>query len=270
MLLKKLIDKIEQLAPKKNVIESEFSGIQLGPVKDYDKKTIKKGILITEMPSIDAIDCARKNNYNLIISRLPLLNSPVRTIDPILNSKIFMLNQNHITLYVLNAAWDGVKDGVNDSLAQRLGLRVNDVFFAFKTDKNLINPAGKICNGTNLNKDFNKTISEIKRKLNIDSVRYANNAIPRKSFVKVLVMAGAYINEEILENAYKLDCNCIITGGFPSQLYVKAQEYKISIIEIGYIESFKPGLEKLKLILSMEFPHIEVTLFGHSSCYQVQ
>lgn len=119
MKLSKLIKNFELFYPTYLASDWDNVGLQLG---DYNKdvKTILTVLEITE----DVIDEAIEKDVDLIISHHPLIFKPLKklTIDNSHSNKIVNLIKNDIAVYAAHTNVDTANNGMNDWLAQVLGI----------------------------------------------------------------------------------------------------------------------------------------------------
>ena len=119
MSVSEVIDFLEYLAPP--VLESPNSpyGLQVGASANPVKT-----LIVTPLPTYSAISCAAVYKSALVIAAAPLIIEPVLALrwdDPI-GSKIAHLTQRQVSLYSLSNAYAAAPGGLDDSLADRLGL----------------------------------------------------------------------------------------------------------------------------------------------------
>ena len=127
LIISKLIEYFDQL---KTFSISEIyhdSYIEIGPIKNSKIKTINKGILITPFITIDSINYAIQQKYNLIITRLSLIKNNLNTLDEKINSLLYLLFQSHIIVYNIGYLWEFNKDGGIEYFINLLGLQITKI-----------------------------------------------------------------------------------------------------------------------------------------------
>jgi dinuclear metal center YbgI/SA1388 family protein len=119
MIVKDFIKIIDNFAPFNLSENWDNTGLLVG-----DKNTEVTGV-ITSLDVTDiVIDCAIKNNTNLIIAHHPLLFSPQKMIieDTGVGSLIIKLIKNEISLIAAHTNLDKSPNGLNQYLAEKIGL----------------------------------------------------------------------------------------------------------------------------------------------------
>ncbi|MCX8011024.1 MAG: Nif3-like dinuclear metal center hexameric protein [Ignavibacteria bacterium] len=120
MRIEKLIEFLEQWAPREIAWEKDNTGFQVGNPKDN-----LKGIVITLDVNQVCIEEAIKKKCNLIISHHPLMFQPIKSLN-FQNPKNLLIQtliQNNISVYSAHTNLDFTKEGVSYCLAEKLGLK---------------------------------------------------------------------------------------------------------------------------------------------------
>lgn len=112
-------DYLESLAHASPSANSASYGLQLGT-----KTAAVRHIVVTPMPSKQAISVAVEKKANMIISAVPLIANPISHIswDEPLGTKFVPLAQRHISFYALSSAFADVPGGFDEALAEHLGI----------------------------------------------------------------------------------------------------------------------------------------------------
>ncbi|RSK27872.1 Nif3-like dinuclear metal center hexameric protein [Bacillus sp. HMF5848] len=119
-----IIQQFEKIAPKSLAYEGDKIGLQVGTLN----KPIKK-IMVTLDVVEDVIEEAVQNDVDLIIAHHPLIFHPLKSIvtDHAHGRIIETCLKHDITIYVAHTNLDIAYGGVNDMLADALGLTNTDV-----------------------------------------------------------------------------------------------------------------------------------------------
>lgn len=118
--LGKVINAVEEMVPSEFAEEWDNSGLQLG---DPDWQVER--ILVALDPLPEVISAAWQSDADLVITHHPLIFKPLTTID-VSRLEGFVIQQaleHHVAIYAAHTNLDRIKDGVNDVLAARIGLR---------------------------------------------------------------------------------------------------------------------------------------------------
>ncbi|MEN6386998.1 MAG: Nif3-like dinuclear metal center hexameric protein [Phycisphaerales bacterium] len=116
MKIKNVIEKIEQIAPPNLAQGWDNTGLLVGDTNS----TVKK-ILLTIDITKDVLKEAKQSGCNFIISYHPVIWDGLKTVEK--NSNVYELIKNDITVYSIHTALDAVKGGVNDGLAEIVGIK---------------------------------------------------------------------------------------------------------------------------------------------------
>jgi dinuclear metal center YbgI/SA1388 family protein len=118
--IKDVVKLLEGKAPLKTAEEWDNCGLLCG---DFNNKAEK--ILLSLDITCEVIDEAVQKGVDLIISHHPLIFKPVKSVNTstIQGKKLIKLIQNNISALCIHTPLDIAKEGVNDALAARLGLR---------------------------------------------------------------------------------------------------------------------------------------------------
>jgi len=118
MKIKNLLNNLGIIAPFFLQENFDNSGIQFA---DLDAHVTK--ILISLDVAQGVLDEALKNKVNLIITHHPLLFSPLKQITKQKNPLLFKIITNKINLLALHTNYDLAEGGLNDYVANLLGIR---------------------------------------------------------------------------------------------------------------------------------------------------
>ncbi len=110
---------MEQIAPTRYAEDYDNVGLLVG-----DAGNEVTGILITLDATVDTVNVALKNNCNLIITHHPLIFSPLKrvTANGGVDSVVYKLISNSISLYSAHTNFDKADGGTDDVLAKALGI----------------------------------------------------------------------------------------------------------------------------------------------------
>lgn len=235
--------------------------LKVGPLTGFDSKFIENGILITDLPSIKSINYARKKKYNFIISpnSFSFLNG--NTIDLVDQNRLLLLLKGHIMHYVLPSQWAWIQDGLNESLIEKIGLKKVRVIEQNRTDK--FTGYGYICRYDGPKIKLKEFIRNLKRLLSVNHILLMGGNGDDTFSDNIFLSSSKITDLEHITDAHKNKCQYILSGSISTEAKFMALKYGIKTIETTYLGYIRPALEKLKLILSMQFPHLETENFYH-------
>ncbi|MDR0886836.1 MAG: Nif3-like dinuclear metal center hexameric protein [Clostridiales Family XIII bacterium] len=222
------IQSIERVAPKAQAESWDNIGWQI----DLGKSEISKVYIALEITN-KVIEDAKKRGADVILTHHPMLFNPVRTIDSrsVIGKYIFSLISAGISVYSAHTNYDSAFGGMNDVLADMLGLN--------KIRKIEIDPSKKIEHGENpvgRMGEFETPITLedactlVKTALGIDAVKIVGekNAMVRK----VALCAGS--GSDSIPAAILRKCSLFITGDVKHHQAQAAKESGLNIIDAGH------------------------------------
>ena len=110
---------LEEWAPLSYQENYDNSGLIVGSLNDN-----LEGVLVTLDCTEKIIDEAIKKKCNLIIAHHPILFNPLKKLsgDTYVERIIIKAIKNNISIYAIHTNLDNIIDGVNSSIANKLGL----------------------------------------------------------------------------------------------------------------------------------------------------
>ena len=252
MTVKKLYDKLCERIPSELSCEWDNDGIMCSP--DFSAEV--NSVLITLDVTEEIVDYAISRKFDLIISHHPLIFKPLDRIteENHISRKIIKLVSNNVSVFSFHTRADKVAGGVNDLLAEAIGLI--DVL-PFGEDG-----LGRIGNLPE-ERELEDFAADVKLQLAADSVRYADayNTVKRvalvggdgKDYVKAAALAGAdtYISGRlsynVMEEASDMGINLVEAGHYFTEFPVTNffSELVSSIDGNAYIEIVDSNMIKI-------------------------
>ena len=225
MKVKELYERLCEYMPESLRCEWDNDGIMVCPDADAEVKKVLISLDVTE----EIVDYAIDRGFDLIISHHPLIFRPVSNIteENHVSRKIIKLTINCISVFSFHTRADICKGGVNDRLAEILGLEGT---VSFGEDA-----LGRI---GSLDEEYELEVfaDAVKLALGADTVRISDgyNSVKRvavvggdgKDFVKAAIEAGAdtyvsgRLSYNVMEEAAELGINLIEAGHYFTELPV--------------------------------------------------
>lgn len=252
MTVKELYDKITVRIPEELREEWDNDGIMCSSDFSAEVNNVLIALDVTE----EVVDYAIGRNFDLIVSHHPLIFKPLGSIteENHISRKIIKLISNNVSVFSFHTRADKVEGGVNDILAERLGLVDVEAFGS--------GGLGRI--GTLPEERALDEFAEIvKMQLEADSVKISDayNPVKRvalvggdgKDFVKEAIDAGAdtylsgRISYNVMEEASEMGINLIEAGHYFTEYPVTS--FFLSLISSidgnAYIEIIDSNMIKL-------------------------
>jgi GTP cyclohydrolase I len=217
---REIINNIEEKYPLALAEGYDNTGLIIG-----DPKAIITKILVCLDINDEIINEAIENNANMIVSHHPLIFSPIKHLfyDDYMAALIVKIIKHDICIYALHTNFDNAEDGMNDILAETLGLNnINKLgnstgrYGIIESDMLLI----EFC-------DF------VKVKLNINSLRVTGNLNSIIRYVAVVGGAGC----SFINSAVALNCDVMITGDVKHHDAIDASNSGICVIDAGHFST---------------------------------
>lgn len=175
--------------------------------------------------------------------------------------RLLRLIENNIAHINAHTNLDCAPNGVNDTLASKLGLTDISVI-----DPKGIDPVGRewglLRCGYVPSQSLEQFLSCVKTSLNCDGLRYIDCNRPVK---KVAVGGGACASE--LQRAWAAGCDTFVTADAKYNQFWDAKELGLQLIDAGHFHTEAPVCDVLKDILEDAFPELRILISqSHGDC----
>lgn len=243
---------------KKTYIDKwDNTGFQIG---NEDRDITK--ILISLDVDEEVVNKAIKEDFQMIISHHPIIFKPLKEITSksFLGQLLSKIIKNDLVIYNAHTNLDIANSGVNDQLAQILGLEGVQVLVATQVEdgKSLgygrygyIKPVG-----------VEIFINEIKSKLDVKDLRVYG--FKDTDISKIAVCGGS--GSEFITDAYKIGADIYITGDIKYHEAQLANQLGIMLVDAGHYHTEKIVLPKIKeYLLQMEYSNLYFEVFYNNS-----
>lgn len=254
MIIKNVIEKIEEMAPLVLAEDWDNTGLLSGDIKrqtdavviclDINEEVFKKCMEI---------------NAGLCICHHPYIFNPITRFDykdpyNLLLSKFI---KNDIAIYAAHTNLDACTGGVNDCLAKKLEIKIIDTFLPqnpFTTDlENAVPGIGRIgiINNNSYLFEFCKTLGK-----KLGTVGFMHNFETDRKINRVLIIGGSY-DSQWNENVVEHNIDLIISGEIKHRDLMFFQRYDIAAIAVGHDVSERVVLKPLAEYLENYFPDLK-------------
>lgn len=236
--VKNIYDFINSLAPFETQEKWDNSGMLVGDISK-EVKVIAVCLDIT----CDTIFKAKQNNADVIISHHPVIFNPLKKI--LKGDIVFELLQSNISAICAHTNFDLASGGVNDVLAQLLGLE--DISILKSSDDSEFLRIGTIKPMSP--NDFAKLVATKLR----TTVRLAKGA---NEISKVAVCGGSgcsFMGDVISANAH-----AFVTGDAKHNDFLDAKNDGLTLVAAGHYETENPSMPVLAQKIKTQFPTTDV------------
>jgi len=231
------IEKImESIAPQSLKEPWDNVGLQVG-----GRENTLSGILLALDLTPEVIAEAETLDCDMIITHHPLIFSPLKRIteEDAEGKLIVSLIKKGINFFVAHTNLDKADGGVNDCLAERLGLI--DVTYLGGEEGDSIARIGTLPYAMSL-EEFAELCKEA---LGISAVRYSGDKSKRIKTVALCSGAGSDLYEEAVANG----ADAFVTGEVKHHHALYGKEAGLSFIEAGHFETENIVLEAIAAVL---------------------
>ncbi len=241
---------METLAPAYMKMGNDRVGLNCGHL---DTKI--DTILVALDPSEAACREAKEVDAQLLLTHHALLYFPdFINEDTVAGTNALFLIENHIAHFNAHTNLDCAPGGVNDCLAQALGLADIQVVSPSGTDAQG-RPYGLLRCGTVKEQSMEQFLAFVKEQLGCDCIKYANSGKPVS---KVAVGGGSC--GSFLSQAVAAGCDTFVTADCAYHNFFDAQFKGINLIDAGHLHTENPVCKMLVEKLQTAFPDVKVLL----------
>lgn len=220
MTVQNVFEIINQIAPFNTQMGFDNAGILIG---SQNKKVKKIGVVLDI--TAEAADYAKEQGIDLIVSHHPVIFSGLKSIDG--DSVVYRLIKEDIAVISVHTNLDAAEDGVNQTLAQVLGLaQVEPIGLPDETTP----PMGRI---GMLSKAMSceAFAQQVNQKLNT-RVKFVNTG---KMVSKVAVCGGA--GEDFIVPALKVGADALVTADVKHHNFLLAKSLGLALMDAGHFET---------------------------------
>jgi dinuclear metal center YbgI/SA1388 family protein len=243
---------LERFAPLELAEDWDNVGLLLGD-RHRDAPRVLTCLTLTPDVAREAIG----RQVALIVAHHPILFHAVKrlTADDSEGRMLLDLIAEGIAVYSPHTAYDSAAGGINQQLAQRLGLEqieplVPRLSGGGSGRMGLWTVRGDQRSAMNSLGDF---IEMVKTKLQIGELPFAGDR--RQPVSRVAIACGS--GGEFLSAAINCKCDVLLTGETRFHTCLEARGAGIGLVLAGHYATERPGLEHLAAVVSREFPDIE-------------
>ena len=212
-----------------------------------DSREVKRALITLDVTE-DIVDYAIAHGFDLIVSHHPLIFKPLTSVteDSHVARKVIKLIKNDISVMSFHTRADKVEGGVNDILAEILGMQ--DVVPFGEGDLGRI---GTLKEELNM-EDFSYLLKGL---LDCDGVKVADALIPVQ---RVAVVGGdgkSYVSE-----ALRAGADTFVSGRIGYNVMAEAGEMGINLLEAGHFFTEHPVTQFFQSLLHRLDPDMSVQI----------
>lgn len=253
--LLEIVKYLENIAPRDLVVRGMENRVEIGPQTETEQaNTTVNRVLVATYPSARVVTKATQDKANLLVTYRPLFPFAIDRLSGLDLVRVRLLTKNYISSYLIGSGWLCVRDGLNDTLVEALGLtRTGN--FTTEGDYGDLVAIGRTCKPP-ATKNHSGFVNFIAGKLNSDTVLFSGDL--DEEVGEVLVIAGNGVDMPEIIKAKKQNLTTLITGEIAPEIKLLANEEGVNTLELGTFTTEEPGMRRLRDILSLEFPEMKV------------
>lgn len=253
-----ILDFLETLAPKSMAMSWDRVGLHCGRRNQEVHK-----ILVALDPFEHVAKEAVEIGAQLIVTHHPLIFQPLPVItdDAAITRGIRLLCANDISAVCAHTNLDCAPGGVNDILAETLGLKDIEIIDPMGTDC-AGRPYGLLRAGIIPEQSLDQFLTTVKEALHCPGLRYVNGGKP----VSRVAVGGGSCSDE-LYNAIVNGCDTFVTADVKYNGFWEAYEQGLNLIDAGHFYTENPVVSVLAEKIAGAFPEIQVKISqNHQDC----
>lgn len=253
-----VLEALEQFAPASMKYDWDNVGLLCGRGSQEVHK-----ILVALDPFEDVCQEAAETGADLIVTHHPLIFQAPKSItdgDSVGRCILFLASHN-ISAVNAHTNLDCAPGGVNDRLAELLGLQNVEILNPMGTDGQG-RPYGLIRMGTVEETPLADFLDRVKENLRAPGLRYADGGKPVR---RIAVGGGACAGA--VREVYDAGCDTFVTADVKYNQFWDAHDLGLNLIDAGHFWTENPVCAVLAAHLRAAFPEIPVEISkNHTDC----
>jgi dinuclear metal center YbgI/SA1388 family protein len=241
---------LRRFAPEDTALEDDPIGLLIEPAQ-HPVRSLIVCLDATEY----VVQKARDEAAELIVAHHPLIFKPLKRLESAnpVSAAALALVRSGIGLYAYHTNWDTADGGINDTLADLLGLR----------DSNRLQgtPEARIVRVGQLAKPmtaeaFLTHVGDVLKCDRTSTLRYAAPCGDRREIRTVAVCGGA--GAGLVGDAIKAGADAFVTADVRHHEFIDAASRGLLLIDAGHEATEAPGMQKLSRTLSAQLAGVFV------------
>ena len=236
-----LYSAIDQFAPFSLSMDFDNTGILVG-----DRHQPVSKVLLALDCTMDVVNYAKEIGAQLIITHHPVIFHPIKRVNE--DSVVYHLIRSQIAVISAHTNLDIAEGGVNDVLAQAVGLQnISGLELLDPAAQSYLGRIGTLSNSISAS----EFAALVKESLHARSVKFADAG---NKIQKVALCSGS--GADCLESTLAVGADALLTSEVKQHEYLNAAAAGISIFDAGHFDTEDIVIETLKEKLAGIFPDI--------------
>jgi len=240
---------LEAFAPSRLAEDWDNVGLLLG---DRHQAVRQAMTCLTVTP--ESVHEAIARQVDLIVTHHPLPFRPLKRItsDTIVGKMLLRLIENHVAVYSPHTSFDSAQEGINQRLAEGLGLADVRPLEPLDGDPDGLGTGrwGSLKDGTTLA----ALVDSVKQFLQLRQLQCVGS-LPRE-IGSVAVACGSA--GQLLEPVIRAGCDALLVGEMSFHTCLDAKANRIAILLSGHYASERFAVEVLARVLQSTFAEVEI------------
>ena len=256
MIIQHVCQFLESFAPLKLAEEWDNVGLIAG-----DRQSAVTNVMTCLTITSETVNEAIAQNADLIVSHHPLPFRPIKklTTDSVPTELLWKLAKASVSVYSPHTAFDSAAQGINHSLAAKLG--ISDVKPLVPQSVAMDQPDvaeqtlgsgryGKLTKPTSLE----AFLQHVKTEFGLEKLSYVGDV--DHSVAKIAFACGS--GGSFLDKVVRVGCDAMVTGEATYHTCLDAKAKGVSLVLLGHYSSERFAVEQLADRLQREFKELKV------------
>ena len=242
--VKELYDYLDEKIPRALSCEWDNDGLMVCADAFCEVKRV-----LLALDATDAVaEYAAENGFDAVVTHHPMIFSPLRALsvmDPTAKKALFFA-KNDIAVMSFHTRLDALDGGVNDVLAERLGVQGT---VPFGPEGEELGRVGVLPAQMSF-RDFCAKVSEALASPCVTAI------CAKENVRKVALLGGG--GKDFVKSALSAGADVFVTGEVTYNVMLEAKAAGLCLITAGHYHTERPVLSALEKMISKKFPGIEV------------
>lgn len=240
---------LETFAPRRLAEDWDNVGLLVG---DRERPAERVMTCLTVTP--ESVEEALAGNVDLIVTHHPVPFRPLKriTADSATGAMLLELVENRCAIYSPHTSFDSATDGINQRLAEGLGIVAPQPLQPFEEDPDGLG-AGRYGRLTGLT-PLDEFLQTVKALLGISGLHVVTKN--QRDISKVAVACGSA--GQFLPAAMRQGCDCLVIGETNFHTCLEAKANNVTLVLPGHYASERFALVLLADMLKTEFPDCRI------------
>ena len=260
--VKEIYQLIDNFAPFETQMDFDNAGFLVG----RGDRAVERVLVALDITKV-VVEEAVRRGCQLIVSHHPVLFGGVKSVtDETVTGRVLLaLAENGLSAICAHTNLDAAEGGVNDCLAQRLGLTDTVLLEQDGTDRRgRAYGIGRIGQAHRTGLSGAEYAAYVKEKLGARSVRFEDAGIP----VSRVAVGGGSCGS-MLEQVRAAGCDTFVTADVKYDVFLSARAMGINLIDAGHYATENVVCPALVKLIAQAFPQVEVLLSAdHREVYR--